>query len=130
MKVSFNYVIFIFCLFAFSLSAHSQDKCKSISNIERHGEWYRIYDDKGKEVKDLYVSSVGELIGVSSNHFIMKRGVWIDLYNAYCKKYKSLYAPSIGTIISVNDNAFVARRSCWEDTYYWTGKKKFTRYAR
>jgi hypothetical protein len=130
MKGSFLKIILTVCLCAISLNGYSQDRYKSISSIEKQGEWYHIYDETGRQVKTMYARSTGELMGFASDFFIMKSGSWYYLYDVHCKRYKTLYAPNIGEILSVNSNGFVAKHGSWIYTYDRTGKKLNTRYSR
>lgn len=130
MKKSTLRFIFTVILIGTSITSYSQYRYSGISDIEKHGDWYRVYSETGKEIKSMYAPSVGELVGSASNFFIMRRGDWYDLYNVNCKKYKTLYAPSIGTVVSVNNNGFVVKHDNWVNTYDWTGKKLNSRYSR
>ena len=82
MKKSTLRFIFTVILIGTSITSYSQYRYSGISDIEKHGDWYRVYSETGKEIKSMYAPSVGELVGSASNFFIMRRGDWYDLYNA------------------------------------------------
>jgi len=100
----------------------------AISNIEKHGSWYEIYDEKGKKTKTLS-ATIGEVEGFGRDFFVVSRSAWIELYDEGGRKYKTLPA-SIGNIVSVSSNGFVVRNGSWLDTYDKTGKKINTRSAK
>ena len=100
----------------------------AISNIERNGSWYDIYDQRGKRAKSLS-TSIGNLEGFSSDFLIVSKMSWYDIYDEYGKRIKSL-SNSIGNIVSVSGNTFVVRKSSWLDTYDMYGKKINSRAAR
>jgi len=100
----------------------------AISMIERHGSWYDIFDERGKKTKSVS-ENIGEIMGHSSNFFIVLKGSWYDLYDGQGKKYKSL-SSNIGMFVSVSGDTFVVRKGSWLDTYDRFGKKVSSRAAR
>src|SRR5574344_664682 len=44
----------------------------AISNIEKNGSWYYIYDEKGKKAKTLSVSAIGDIVDFSADFFVTK----------------------------------------------------------
>ena len=103
---------------------------KNISNIEKRGSWYDLYDNSGNRIKTMSVSSIGEIIGFSAQFFISRHGTWYDLYDASGKRYKTLSVNTVGEIVSVSGNTFTSRRNNWIDTYNSQGKRINTRAAR
>lgn len=114
----FNRLIILFLFISYTCSVSAE-----ISSIVKNGAWYDIYNEKGKKVKSISVSSTGEMVGFSATFFIVKKGAWYELYDQNGKKYKSLGVSSIGDIISVTGNSFVARKGNWLNTYDAAGKK-------
>jgi hypothetical protein len=47
----------------------------SISDVQLKGSWYAVFDEKGKKVKEISQSSVGEYKGNGDEFIILKRGV-------------------------------------------------------
>jgi hypothetical protein len=99
----------------------------AISNIEKKGAWYHIYNEKGKKIKSLS-NAIGKLEGFSSTFFIISKGAWYYLYNENGKRYKTL-SSSTGEIISVSGDTFVVRKGSWIHTYNKNGKKIGSRTA-
>jgi hypothetical protein len=52
----------------------------AISMIELRSSWYDIYNEHGKKQKTLS-TTIGEVLGWSSEFFIVKRSSWYDLYD-------------------------------------------------
>ena len=48
--------------------------------------YYRICDAKGKVLKAMNVSDVGEIVGVSGNTITSRKGSWIFVWNKDGKK--------------------------------------------
>jgi hypothetical protein len=96
-----------------------------ISNIEKKGSWYHIYNEKGQKIKTLS-ESIGKLEGFSSIFFIVSKGSWYYLYDENGKRYRTL-SSSTGKIISVSGDTFVVRKNSWIYTYNKDGKKISTR---
>jgi glucan-binding YG repeat protein len=102
----------------------------AISNIEKNGSWYYIYDEKGKKAKTLSVSAIGDIVDFSADFFVTKSGSWYYTYDENGKKIKTLSVSAIGEIISVTGNTFIAKSGSWLYTYDATGKKINTRPAK
>lgn len=98
---------------------------RAISNIEKKGTWYYIYNEKGKKYKTLS-ANIGDVKGFSSNFFIVSKGSWYYLYDENGKHYKTM-SNSIGEIISVSGDTFVVQKASWIYTYNKKGKKISTR---
>ena len=103
---------------------------KTISNIDRNGAWYYIYDEKGKKSKAISANSIGVIKGWCGEFFIAQNGSWIGIYNPEGRKLKTMSKSSIGEVISVSGNTFTTRNGNWIYTYDSTGKKISTRPAR
>jgi hypothetical protein len=101
--------------------AESNMRFGAISNIEKKGAWYHIYNEKGKKIKSLS-GAIGKLEGFSSTFFIISKGAWYYLYDENGKRYKTL-SSSTGEIISVSGDTFVVRKGSWIHTYNKNGKK-------
>lgn len=100
----------------------------AISMIEERGSWYYIYDERGKKQKTLS-ANIGNLLGWSSDFFIVENGSWYYLYDEDGKKLKTLSA-NIGDFVSISGNTFCVRNGSWLYTYDKDGKKINTRSAR
>lgn len=119
-----NKLTILFISILLSASAFAQ----SISNIERQGSWYYVYNEQGKKVKTLSASSIGEVKGWCSDFFVAQSGSWISLYNADGKKLKTFNTNTIGEVISVSANTFTTKMGNWIYTYDANGKKLNTRH--
>ena len=100
----------------------------AISMIEQNGSWYYIYDERGKKQKTM-AANIGDLLGWSSEFFIIKNGSWYYLYDEDGKKLKTM-AANIGDFVSITGNTFCVRNGSWLYTYDISGKKINTRPAR
>ena len=101
---------------------------RSISNIERSGSWYYIYDEQGKKVRTLSASSIGEVKGWSSDFFVTENGSWIYIYNIAGQRIKTLSKSSVGEVIAISGNTFTSRNGNWIYTYDINGKRINTRH--
>ncbi len=100
----------------------------AISSIERRGNWYDVFDARGKQAKRIS-SSIGELLGWSDRFFIVLSGSWYDTYDEQGKRIKRL-SSSIGSFVSICADQFIVRSGTWLYTYDAWGKKISTRPAR
>lgn len=108
----------------------SAGAARSISNVERSGAWYYLYDENGKKYKSTSASSTGDLKGFSSSIIVFQRGAWIYVYDADLKKLHSGAVSAYGEVIAVAGDAFTTRRGAWIYTYDKKGKKLNSRPAR
>lgn len=104
-------------------------KAEQISDVENNGSWVYIYDSNGKKYKTLSASTVGTVVGFSSNFFVSENGSWIYLWDADGKKYHTMSKSTVGTVIGVAGNTFTSRNGNWIYTWDKDGKKINTRYA-
>lgn len=110
-----------------SVAAYAQSH--QLSSIEQSGSWYYLYDAAGKKYKSLSTSS-GELLGWSSQYFVLKSYSWYYIYNAEGKKVRSMSVSS-GEFVSVTGNQMILRSGSWLNTYdLSTGRKVNSRPAR
>ena len=100
----------------------------SISNIERSGNWYYIYDELAKKVKTLRASSVGDVKGWCSDFFVAQNGSWIYLFDINGKKLKPLSSSTTGEVIAVSGKTFTTKSGNWIYTFDINGKKINTRH--
>lgn len=54
--------------------------------VAKYYSYYRIYDAKGKVLKAMNVSDVGEIVGVSGKTITSRKGSWIYTWNKEGKK--------------------------------------------
>ena len=116
-------IVFGFILM-FSLNVFGEQ----ISTINQNGNWINLYNHSGKKYKTLSTSSVGTLVGYSSNFFITEHGNWIYLYNSDGRKYKTLSKSSVGNVIGVGGNTFTTIKGEWIYVYDESGNKIHTRH--
>lgn len=110
-----------------SLSTNAQQK--QISYVETSGSWYHVYDTNGKKITTLANSSVGELIGWSSEIIVTKSGSWYKIISPQGKTLATMAAQTVGTVIAVAGNTFTSRSGSWIHTWDKTGKKLNSRSA-
>lgn len=100
-----------------------------LSSIEQSGSWYNLYDAAGKKYKSLSTSS-GELLGWSSQYFVLKSYSWYNIYDAEGKKVRSMPVSS-GDFVSITGSQMILRSGSWLNTYdLSTGRKVNSRPAR
>ena len=78
---------------------------RSLSNVERDGNWYRFYDETGKRYRTESVASTGELVGWSSSMVIFKNGNFFYVYDVEMKKRKGFSIPAYEEVIAISGNA-------------------------
>ena len=96
---------------------------RSLSNVERDGNWYRFYDETGKRYRSESVATTGELVGWSSSMVIFKNGNFFYVYDVEMKNRKGFSIPTYGEVIAVSGNTFTTRLGNWIYTYDRNGKK-------
>ena len=102
---------------------------RPISYIEQTPSWIYLYDENGKKFQSLS-SSIGLVVGYSSEIFVVVSHNWVYVYNSEGKKITSLSASSVGEVLGVTGNTFTSRNGNWIYTWDKSGKKINTRSAR
>lgn len=102
---------------------------RSLSNVESDGNWYRFYDENGKQYSSQSAASVGELVGWSSSMVIFRNGNFFYVYDIDMKNRKGYAIPTYGEVIAVSENTFTTRLGNWIYTYSREGKKLNSRPA-
>ena len=67
----------------------SRSSVGNLKGLAKYYSFYRIYDAKGKVLKSMNVSDVGEIVGVSGNTITSRRGSWILTWDKNGKKISS-----------------------------------------
>ena len=62
--------------------------------VAKYYSYYRIYDAKGKVLKAMNASDVGEIVGVSGKTITSRKGSWIYTWNKEGKKIRATPAQS------------------------------------
>ncbi|MBR2238487.1 MAG: hypothetical protein IJ887_11525 [Prevotella sp.] len=105
-------------------------QAQSISHIETTKNWYYIYDQDGKKIKNLSTSQ-GELKGYSSTFYIIRQGsAFYVTYDVNGKRLHTFGAASVGEILAVSGDTFTSRLGTWIYTWSKEGKKISTRAAK
>lgn len=104
---------------------------EQISSIDQTSTWVYLYNSQGRKYQTLSTSSVGIVVGYSSNFFVSvsSSGTWIYLYNADGRRYKTLSSSTVGDIIGVAGDTFTSRKGSWIYTWDRNGNKISTRSA-
>ena len=118
-----NFLILLLMMAGFS------SKAEQISSVEKNGSWIYIYNSQGKKYKTLSGSTVGTVLGFSSNFFVSQNGSWIYLWDPEGKKYQTLSKSTVGDVIGVAGDTFTSKNGNWIYTWDKNGKKINTRYA-
>ena len=117
--------IIVILLAMFGISS----KAEQISSVETSGSWIYIYNSQGKKYKTLSVSTVGNVMGYSSNFFVSQNGSWIYLWDAEGKKINTMSKSTVGEVIGVAGDTFTSKNGNWIYTWSKDGKKLNTRSA-
>ena len=110
-----------------SHSAYAQQR--QISHVDISCSWYHVYETNGKRITTIANSSVGELVGWSSEIIVTKSGAWYKIIDPQGKTIKIMAAQTVGTVISVAGNTFTSRSGNWLHTWDKTGKRLSSRAA-
>ena len=97
--------------------------CRSISNVEKDGVWYRFYDETGKKYNSQSSAVLGELKGWSANLVIFQTGAFFYVYDPDMKKLLTCAVATYGDVIAVSGDTFTTQRDNWIYTYDKNGKK-------
>jgi len=100
----------------------------AISDIQQKGSYYNVFDGS-KKIKDIPVSSVGELRGFSSEIIVCEKGSYFSIYDETGKKIKDLPVSSAGEFRSVSGRNVLFKKGSYINTYDTSGKKINTRPA-
>lgn len=111
--------LIMFVLIALAILAQK----KQISNIEKSGQCYYVYDEKGTKLTTLFKSSIGEIKGWGNDFFIAQRGGSYVICDAKGKTQKSLSVQMVGEIIAVSGDTFTSKSGNFILTFDKTGKK-------
>ena len=118
-------LILLFFLIIGSLAMSAE----KISSVETSGSWVYLYNEKGQKYKSLSVSTVGNVLGYSSEFFVSQNGSWIYLWNAEGRKYQTLSESTVGKVTGVAGDTFTSKNGSWIYTWNKEGKKINTRSA-
>lgn len=102
---------------------------KEIGYIDRSGSWYYVYDRNGKKI-ETFSTSRGDVVGYSSEIYVVMNGSWYYVYNADGKKLCTRSVSSTGEILAVTGDTFTSRLGSWIYTWTAEGRKINTRSAR
>lgn len=97
--------------------------CRSISNVEKDGVWYRFYDETGKKYNSQSSSVLGELKGWNENLDIFQNGAFFYVYDPDLKKLLTCAVATYGDVIAASGDTFTTQRDNWIYTYGKNGKK-------
>lgn len=109
--------------FALALFTSITLEAKSISDIQKDGAWYKLYDASGNQYKSVSAAVYGELKGFSSSLVVFENGAFIYVYDADLKKTLSGATVTYGEVVSVSGDTFTTKSGNWIYTYDKTGKK-------
>ena len=118
-------LLLLILLTMFGLSSRAEQ----ISSVETSGSWIYIYNSKGQKYKTLSASTVGTVMGFSSNFFVSQNGSWIYLWDSEGKKINTLSKSTVGDVIGVAGDTFTSKNGSWIYTWDKNGKKINTRSA-
>ena len=102
---------------------------RSISNIERNGSWYYLYDENGSKYKSISASSLGDVKGWCGDFFVVQTDSWTYTYDTEGKRINSTATHAVGEIISVSGGAITTKRGSWIYTFDKNFKKLSSRAA-
>lgn len=100
-----------------------------ISYIESSGDWYYVYDAKGKRLATLSSSSAGEVVGWCGSFFITKSGSFYKIRDAKGNIKKTMSVSYVGTVLGVSGDTFTSRVGSFIYTWDKNGKRINTRSA-
>lgn len=98
-----------------------------IADIEKNGDWYYLYNERGSRYKTMSVASVGEIKGHSSSFFIGKNGDWYYFFDDKGNRFMTKSVKEIGTIKSVSNKGFTSKNNGFIYTWNKKGKRTGTR---
>lgn len=121
-----KFIIFIAVL-AFFLPVGAEQ----IASIEVTSSWTYFYNAQGKKYKTFSNSSIGHVLGYSSNILVTQSssGSWIYVYDSDGKKICTKSASTVGDVIGVAGDTFTSRNGSWIYTWSKDGNKISTRSA-
>ena len=120
-----KWLIILMALLAISVQAQHQQ----ISYVEETKNWYYIYDEAGKKIGGLSLSSVGELKGWGNDFFVAKYYSFYRIYDAKGKVLKAMNVSDVGEVVGVSGNTITSRKGSWIFTWNKEGKKISARSA-
>ena len=97
---------------------------QEISYIESDGNWYRLYDAKGKLIKGFARSSVGEVVGWGSTFFVGKSSGFYRIFDVKGRVTASQSIGNVGEVLSVSAETITSRKGNW--ILIWDKKFKKT----
>ena len=79
--------------------------------------YYKILDEKGKKVKEIHVSSVGELQGFTESFIVFHKRSYYATYDESFKKIKEMHESSMGTFKSAAGQYMTFLKGSYSGTY-------------
>jgi len=86
---------------------------QSISNIERDGMWYELFDENDKQYKIVCTSECGELKGYSDKLIVFQKYGFYYIYDSCMKRQGLLSVSTTGDIASVTGETITTRKDSW-----------------
>ena len=111
-------ILFALLAFLFASSAFAQE----IAYIESDGNWHRLYDAKGKQIKGFARSSIGEVVGWGSTFFVGKNTGFYRIFDVKGRVIASQSISNVGEVLSVSGNTITSRKGNW--ILIWDNKFK------
>jgi hypothetical protein len=102
----------------------------AIADVRQEGSYLKVFDEKGKKMSDLYVSSNMEFMGVASDFYIVKDGSYLKTYGADSRKIADLYISSNMAFKSAAGSSFNVQDGSYIKSYDKNCKKTGERYSR
>ena len=92
----------------------------AIANVEHDGSWFRVFDERGKEIAKMSAPRGAEVKGNAGDFFVVDDGNWIRTYSADAKeiakmsKNKHQVVGAGGSSFTTKDGSFTRTfdRSC------------------
>lgn len=88
-----------------------------IADVEIKGSWIATINEQGKKIKEVPVSSIGELLGFTGTFVVCQKGSWVATYDMNFKKIKEVPASSVGMFKNAAGQTMTFVKGSWIATY-------------
>ena len=76
-----------------------------ISDVRQDGDFYRVFDGRGRKVVETHVLTVGKLCGIGRDFILGQKGANFVTYNKWFERLWQIHQPLIGEFLKASGSA-------------------------
>jgi hypothetical protein len=103
----------------------------TISDVQLKNNYYTVFDERGKKIKEIHENHVGELCGFGSDFIVFFRN-GLSLYSTYDEtgnKIKDMHSNHVGDFHNASGSTITFQKGSYIGTYDCTFKRLSERHS-